>query len=336
MNELDFKELLVVHNEKAGQKRARGIAEAAGVQLDTFVVSLNDFLAHSEEYLALAPQVVVALGGDGTHFSVLNTLQLSGSTASLLPLGFGGENVLSKSVGLKKVTTEKDVNSAMLRSLFGMLESIPTQANTVTFSEDQTRNSNWMVNAGGVVVPVLTEVEELRIAGASTRMQRYGGVLKYLWKRIPSQPTIATLEDGTQIVAYEVAVVNDFLPNITGKYSFIHPTQRYQGNNYLVTVGEHKLGLPKTSIVLGVMLDVCAHAVFGLESITNTLKVRPIGKQIVTLAHQGSQIAIDSELYSEPQGIVSIKPSTQTAMTQVFTGIPAQRKSYEETLATAP
>lgn len=333
MTDSTAKELLLVFNEKAGSRKAKELAQAVGKILAASAVDLHTFLENSEEYLALAPQVIAAFGGDGTQFSVLNALQLSNSSAKLLPLGFGGENVLSRSMGLSELRTQEKVTGAVLKALFGSLNSVLARANDVELADAQTRNSNWMVNAGGVVVPILQQVEELRLAGASSMLQRYGGILRYLWRGIPSEPCTAKLEDGTEVLGYELAVVNDFLPNITGHFSVLQTAQRYQGENYLLVVGEHKLDVPKSSLVMGVLLDACVHALFGLPSITGSLTLHPLGKQSVTLAHQGSYVAIDSELYREKNGSLKIQPAFKRTITEVFTGFSAEKKNYAETVA---
>ncbi len=320
MTDIKSKELLLIYNEKSGRGSAQDIAELVGKLFDAQITNLHTFLDTTDSYLSLAPQLVVALGGDGTHFSVLNVLQQQDGSRSLLPLHFGGENVLSKSVGLRETTSVPKITTKIHQALRGDLHAIATKPNTVTLSEQKHINSNWMVNAGGIVIPILTEVEELRSLGAGSFMQRHAGLMKYLWKSKMNELVEVILEDGTTVLAYDATVVNDFLPRITSHYSFLKPAQIGKGENYVITVGEHKLGVSKSELFIGIMLDVCAHALFGLESVSKTVRYRSIASQTVQLSHSHKYCAIDSELYANETGRLTVGPALNSSMVKVFTG----------------
>lgn len=294
---------LLLVNSKAGSGNARKLAKEINSIHKLRTQEISDFFKLPEqqrnELFATLSHIFV-LGGDGSSFSLLNLLLQSSVSEEIVvvPLGLGGENVLSKHVGSygKSVATVSAVLRGERSENQFVTEMIQPQYAQITSELGLLKEFAflWSVHAG-FSAAVLSEIELLRNIGASDFYRRYGGTLRKLLQLRGADPVYISGEGYQEKQVVDVGVISAGIPFWTSKFRL--PTTPNQTAILHTIEGYEKLQKQPYRFALRFILEL-----ISLKrgwSIPRELLIHTplIGDFTVAVSSNNEEIAVDSELY---------------------------------------
>lgn len=302
---------LLLVNSKAGNGNARKLAKEINSVHRLKTQEISDFFKLPEqqrnELLATLSHIFV-LGGDGSSFSLLNLLLKSTLSQEVIvvPLGLGGENVLSKHVG----SHGKSINSVsrvLLRESSG--NQFTTQTIRPLFAQITSETGFieefpflWSVHAG-FSAAVLSEIELLRTINASDFYRRYASSIK-MFLELRGADIVEISGDGYQDKqVLDFGILSSIFPYWTSKFRL--PTTLNQTAILHTIQGRERLLVEPSNFVARFLLELISLKL-GLHIQREIIIQTPLfGNFSVQVNANNKRIARDSELTTAKSVIVS-------------------------------
>lgn len=301
---------LLVVNATAGTGKAKRLANEISCSTnstDLRTVYFQDLIAlHPIKIAELLVPVtsLFVLGGDGSTFTLLELLTRTrqeypeSPEKTLVALGSGGENVVSKHMGTFKNKV------AVVRSVFdGQHAKTELDFGCVTSEDGEKNLFFWNVHAG-FSSAVLHEIELLRSQGAGDISRRYGAVLRTLKNFQGSQDVIYTLNGIEQKPVRDFGIISTQLPYWTSKIQLETPE--------VGTALLHTIATPE--VYAGSSFQYSSRLLLEMITLTLGLPLRRVvltqvplnADDIVTVYSAPQALSVDSEVTAYQQGTITL------------------------------
>lgn len=290
-------EALCVYNRRSGkQKVGHQLFHTFGVP----AVDFSEFMLRPTEFITRDTRQVIAGGGDGTAFAVMQAMTRLGTGAAdaeiareLLILGTGTANVLARKQGtLFDPHHTPQVVEDFLRGKLASEPISPVQYSVP--QQEVTGTAFWGVGVGAIAPILLRYLEQFRsIKDPSWR--KFFALLGLLLSDTKGQPF--GVIDTRAVTGWDVAFISHTVPYWP---SFV-PVREVCGSehgdhaqeDYLLRFG--KDGQTRGQTYAGLLTDVLALRLLG-RPVTGTLHAEPVMSPKLELVAREPNLTVDSEL----------------------------------------